>query len=148
MYTITVGVDGSEGSIEALRWASKEAGLHNAKLRAVSAWEYPYMYGEGIVALSLESLEAETKARLDATVEKAIEDPAKASQVERVVVCGHPASMLEVESKSADMVVVGARGRGGFLGLLLGSVSDQIVKHAHCPVVVVRATDSKDSTKD
>ncbi len=143
MYTIVVGVDGSTGSIEALRWADSEATLHEAKLRAVNAWEFPYMYGEGVVALSLDMLEAETKARLDEAIEKAIDDPERAAQVERVVVCGHPAGALEMESKSADMVVVGARGHGGFLGLLLGSVSDQIAKHSHCPVVVVRTAKSE-----
>ncbi len=143
MYTIVVGVDGSAGSIEALRWAGTEADLRDAKIRAVSAWEFPYMYGEGVVALSLDMLETETKARLDETIKKAIEDPAKAAQVEQVVVCGHPSGVLETESKTADMLVVGARGHGGFLGLLLGSVSDQIAKHAHCPVVVVRSANSE-----
>jgi nucleotide-binding universal stress UspA family protein len=143
MYTIVVGVDGSAGSIDALRWACTEAGLHDAKVRAVSAWEFPYMYGEGVVALSVDMLESDTKMRLDETVKKAIEGPANAAAVEQVVVCGHPASVLELESKSADMLVVGARGHGGFLGLLLGSVSDQIAKHSHCPVVVVRTANSE-----
>jgi nucleotide-binding universal stress UspA family protein len=143
MKNIVVGVDGSEGSVEALRWAVAEAKLHGAKLRAVAAWEFPYMYGEGAVLLPLDQIEAETQARLDQTINDTVTDPAVRDQIDRAIISGHPSSILEVESKKCDLVVVGARGHGGFVGLLLGSVSDQIVKHAHCPVVVVRTSDSK-----
>jgi nucleotide-binding universal stress UspA family protein len=143
MKNIVVGVDGSEGSVEALRWAVSEAKLHGAKLRAVAAWEFPYMYGEGAVLLPLDQIEAETRDRLDKTIHDTITDPAVRDQIDQAVISGHPSSILEVESKTSDLVVVGARGHGGFVGLLLGSVSDQIVKHAHCPVVVVRTKESK-----
>ncbi len=143
MKNIVVGVDGSEGSIEALRWAVDEAKLHGAKLRAVAAWEIPFMYGAEIVVLSLERIEDETRARLDKIIDDTISDPVVRDQIERVVISGNPSSILEIESKQSELVVVGARGHGGFVGLLLGSVSDQIVKHAHCPVVVVRSSNSK-----
>jgi nucleotide-binding universal stress UspA family protein len=143
MKNIVVGIDGSEGSVEALRWAVAEAKLHGAKIRAVSAWEFPYMYGEGAVLISLDQIEAETRAQLSNTINETVTDPLVRDQIEQVIVSGHPASVLEIESKNCDLLVVGARGHGGFLGLLLGSISDQIVKHAQCPVVVVRTPESK-----
>jgi nucleotide-binding universal stress UspA family protein len=142
MKTIVVGIDGSEGSVQALRWAVTESKLHGAKIRAVASWEPPYMYGEGAMLLSLDQFEAETRARLSNTINEAAADQADRERIEQVVVCGHPSSILEVESKDCDLIVVGARGHGGFVGLLLGSVSDQIVKHAKCPVVVVRTPES------
>lgn len=62
--------------------------------------------------------------------------------VERAERCAHATSVLRTESKDATMIVVGARGHGGFIGMLLGSTSDQLVKHASCPVVVVRNAES------
>jgi nucleotide-binding universal stress UspA family protein len=143
MKNIVVGVDGSQGSIEALRWAVAEANLHGAKLRAITAWEFPYLYPEGAALLPLDQYESETRARLDKIINDTVADPATRAQIERTTISGNPSSILEIESKTCDLVVVGARGHGGFVGLLLGSVSDQIVKHAHCPVVVVRTEKSK-----
>jgi nucleotide-binding universal stress UspA family protein len=143
MKNIVVGVDGSTGSVEALRWAVGEAELHDATVTAVCAWEFPYMYGEGAALLSLDAIEADTRIRLEQTIEDAIVDPVQRARIERKLVSGHPSVVMELESEKADLLVVGARGHGGFVGLLLGSVSDQVVKHAHCPVVVVRHATSK-----
>lgn len=144
METITVGVDGSPGSIDALRWASHEAALRGAKVRAVTVWEYSYAYGgiEPAFVIPPETLEQEARAALEAAITSALPDPALAASVERVVSSGSPSKAMIDESEHADLLVVGARGHGGFLGLLLGSTSDQVVKHARCPVVVVRTPTS------
>lgn len=140
METIVVGVDGSEGSIDALRWASGEAALRKAKLRAVIVWEYAYAYGamEPAFVIPSETLEKEARTTLEKTIAAAFADPAVAASVERVVTSGSASKAMIDASENADLLVVGARGHGGFLGLLLGSTSDQVVKHAACPVVVVR----------
>ncbi len=143
MQNIVVGIDGSQASAEALRWALAEAKLHGANLRAVAAWEPPYLYGEAAVLIPPDEIEAAARARLNNTIIETITDTATRDQIQQVVVSGHPSVVLENESKNSDLVVVGARGHGGFVGLLLGSVSDQIVKHAQCPVVVVRNPESK-----
>ena len=145
METIVVGVDGSPGSTEAIRWAAAEATLRKAKLRAVAAWEFPFTsagFGDSIAMIPIEELEADAKRLLDDALGTAIGDPEMLATVERAIVCGHATSVLRTESKDATMIVVGARGHGGFVGMLLGSTSDQLVKHASCPVVVVRSPES------
>ena len=140
METIVVGLDGSEGSVEALRWAANEAALREAKLRAVTVWEYSYAYGgiEPAFVIPPQTLEEEARATLEAAIAAGIPDPKVAESVERVVTSGSPSKAMIEESEHAALLVVGARGHGGFMGLLLGSTSDQVVKHAACPVVVVR----------
>lgn len=141
MEVIVVGVDGSPGCTEAIRWAAAEATLRNAKLRAVAAWEFPFTsagFGDSIAMMPIEELEADAKRMLDDALTTAIVDTKLLATVDRAIVCGHATSVLRTESESATLVVVGARGHGGFVGLLLGSTSDQLVKHASCPVVVVR----------
>ena len=145
MDTIVVGVDGSAGSTEAIRWAAAEAKLRGAKLRAVAAWEFPFTsagFGDSISMIPIPQLEADAKRMLDDALIAGIADPIALSSVDRAVICGHATSVLRAESKEATMIVVGARGHGGFVGLLLGSTSDQLVKHASCPVVVVRNAES------
>ncbi len=137
---IVVGVDGSDGSIDALIWATQEAKLRDAELHVVTAWEYPYLYAAGSTAmmLPLDQLEVEAKTTLDRAIETGVKDPDVRRHVHREVFSGNPAAVLRDLSEDADLIVVGARGHGGFFGLLLGSVSDQLVKHAACPVVVIR----------
>jgi nucleotide-binding universal stress UspA family protein len=137
---IVVGVDGSAGSIDALTWATQEAKLRDATLHVVTAWEFPYLYAAGSTAmlLPLDQLEVEAKSTLDKAIETGISDPEVRRTVQREVFSGNPAAVLRDLSEDADLIVVGARGHGGFFGLLLGSVSDQLVKHAACPVVVIR----------
>jgi nucleotide-binding universal stress UspA family protein len=136
---IVVGIDGSTGSVEALRWAAAEARLRGASLRAVLAWEYPYAYGglSGVYVVPTEQIEKDSATTLEAIISQAIPDASAAKAVERVIVPGHPSSQLIEQSKDAALLVVGARGHGGFIGLLVGSTSDQVVKHAECPVVVI-----------
>ncbi len=141
MPGIVVGVDGSEHSRRALEWAVREAGLRGAALTvlavhqvASNAWTgHPELYPADQPAT-----EAVRRAAEDA-VQKAVTqvgDPAPASVTVRAV-SGLAAQELVSASSDADLVVVGSRGGGGFGKMLLGSVSNQVVHHANCPVVVI-----------
>lgn len=139
MTKIVVGVDGSAGSAEALKWAVDEARLRGAELHVAIGWN-PYAYiviPDGVDTTGWNLPEAEAKATLERMITDAIIDPAERVAVVRIAVEGHPTPLLRKLSEDADLLVVGARGHGGFLGLVLGSTSDQIVKHAKCTVVVV-----------
>ena len=144
---IVVGVDSSEGSKAALRFAFEEAKLRQATLRAVHSWLYGYTGHLGIegyaapVGADLSELRRGAEVALDATLHEALLD-ANGVVVERRVVEGSPATVLVDESRNADLLVVGSRGHGGFAGLLLGSVSQQCAHHAACPVAIVRASGS------
>ena len=108
METVVVGVDGSDGARDALAYAVEEAFRRGARLRIVSAWEVPVAAYAGGLGPPLD------QPMFDAAM-----------------------ALLE-DAAGADLIVVGNRGRGGFASLLLGSVSQQVVHHASCPVVVVR----------
>lgn len=147
MGRIIVGVDGSEHSLEALRWAVKEATLRDGTVQAISAWTYPVMAADGLAGgafisgLDPETLAASARSNLETAVQAACPDEATRPKVELVVVEGSPGQALVEASKGADLLVVGSRGHGGFANLLLGSVSSQCVHHAHCPVTVIRTAD-------
>jgi nucleotide-binding universal stress UspA family protein len=138
--TIVVGVDGSPGSKTALNWAADEAADHGADLVVLDVWEptlLPSM-GSGSVPQTgvadpgqraAENLQEVIKAELG-------EDPR--ILVRPRVKQGNPAEVLIEESADADLLVVGTRGRGGFAGLVLGSVSQHVAAYAKCPVAVVR----------
>jgi len=142
MAVIVVGVDHSEGAKAALRFALEEATLRQATLRVVHAWQYAYIGATGfegsLPALGgdIKELRDAAERDLDATLQEAIPETGTI-ELERRVVEDRPAAALVEESRGADMVVVGSRGHGGFAGLLLGSVSQQVAHHAACPVVIV-----------
>ena len=116
----------------------QEAVWRGAEVHAVNAWTYPYMSGmDGGGYVNLPSLETSASAALDQAIDEVRTDAPDRAVIKRQVVSGSPAESLIEASKDAELLVVGARGHGGFLGLLLGSVSSQVVKHAHCPVLVV-----------
>jgi nucleotide-binding universal stress UspA family protein len=136
---IVVGVDHSEGSRRALEWALDEARLRGARVEVVHAWSFPYLPTGPFVSaplLSAEQLEADARVVLDASIAE-VDVAGLAEPVEPVLVCDGPANALLERSKGADLLVVGSRGRGGFTGLLLGSVSQAVSQHAPCPVVIV-----------
>jgi nucleotide-binding universal stress UspA family protein len=139
---IVVGVDGSSESTHALRWALAEARLRGAAVEVVHAWHYPaWTYSPAILSTPVfarEDLEVEAKAVLDGTVDGVLAEEAEPPALDRVVVEGPAAEELVRRSEKAELLVVGHRGRGGFAGLLLGSVAHQCSAHATCPVVVVR----------
>jgi nucleotide-binding universal stress UspA family protein len=136
---IVVGVDGSEGAVQALRFAIEEARIRGAELRAVSAWHVPpAVYGAGWAPAStdLDEFRKLAEASLRESVEEA-GATAAGVEVTPVVREGNPVDVLLAESEGADLLVLGTRGMGGFKGLLLGSVSHQCANHATCPVVIV-----------
>lgn len=141
MARIVVGIDGSENSKHALRWALDEARLRDASLRVVYAWTMPVYVGYGVppaAVINPASLAEAASERVDKTVGEVIGE-AEDVQIERKAVEGMAAQTLVEEADGADLLVVGSRGHGGFAGLLLGSVSQQCAHHAPCPVVIVRA---------
>ncbi len=132
---IVVGVDGSPASVDALRWAGRQAALTGSKLDAVTTWEYPTQYGNDYYGETVDWAELGDSILATALTQAGI-DPAVPCT--RTVVQGHPAAVLVTASEGAHLVVVGSRGHGGFAGALLGSVSIHVSAHAHCPVLVVR----------
>ncbi|WP_432248657.1 universal stress protein [Streptomyces sanyensis] len=136
---IVVGVDGSEPSVKALRWAVRQAGLSGETLEAVISWEYPAAGWAAMVPSLPPDFDPEEMASkiLDDTLERTLGAEAAAS-VQRTVVVGNPAQALMERAEGADLLVVGDRGYSGFKAALLGSVGLHLSQHAPCPVVVVR----------
>lgn len=145
MDRIVVGVDGSEDAAEALRWGADEARLHGTRATALLGWTYLLQYHEdpGDEGFRPGYDEADARAVLTGYVRTALGDPAG---VELRTTCDLPSQALIDASETADLVVVGARGHGGFEGLLLGTVADRVAAHAGCPVAVVRAGQRARST--
>jgi nucleotide-binding universal stress UspA family protein len=141
MGAIAVGVDGSENSIEALRWAGRQAAMTGAELRAVYVWEFPYMdivpSTLGAALPPFPEMEAAARTKLEECLHRA--HLPKEVTVERIVIEGEPARVLLHEAEGADLLVVGGRGHGGFRGLLTGSVATKAVNHATVPVAVIRS---------
>ena len=139
METVVVGVDGSACASAALEFAAREAALRGARLRIISAWEITPMIGAvGIYpAEALCGLKEQAESAVQVALARAAElEPTVPT--EGTVVEGQPAHVLINEAQGAALLVVGSRGRGGFASPLLGSVSQQVVHHAPCPVTVVR----------
>lgn len=133
---VVVGIDGSAGGDHALRWAAEEARLRSVPLVVVHAWQpllsSAPLAGPIVEGDLLEQAGAELLDRAVAEIDRS------GVQAERILLCGSGAGVLLDVATTGDLVVVGARGRSTLAGLLLGSVSDQVVRHAHGPVVVVR----------
>ena len=136
---IVVGVDGSEHAKHALAWAAAEAKIRGASLHVVVAWSVPgALYGAVGVGGYDEALH-EFHAAAMQTAAAAVESARAAGvDADESVVQAHAADALVEASRDADLLVVGSRGHGGFVGLLLGSVSAQCAQYAACPVVIVR----------
>ena len=143
MSVIVVGVDHSPGAKAALVFANEEARLRGATIRAVHAWQYGYIGSIGPegrlppVGADIDELHAAAEAALEASVREALPDTD--IEIRLQAIQGAPAGVLVEASHDADLLVVGSRGHGGFVGLLLGSVGQQCAHHAECPVVIVHA---------
>ncbi|HEU5085407.1 MAG TPA: universal stress protein [Acidimicrobiales bacterium] len=136
MPRIVVGVDGSPASVRALQQAVGLAAALGAEVDAVHSWLVSY----GATELSM--MPAVPSTELQAAAEQTLAEAvaavdAKGVTVNRIVIEGDAASTLLDAARGADMLVVGSRGHGGFVGLLLGSVSHKVIHHAPCPVLVV-----------
>ena len=136
---VLVGVDGSEHSLRALRWAHDEARGHGATLEvaAVHHW-VAHTVGAPWMPLSLLPAEDVTRRHTQRLLDDAVERGTGADEtVVRTLLEGPPAEALLGRAQDADLLVVGSRGMGGFERLLLGSVSARCIVHAPCPVVVI-----------
>jgi len=132
---IVVGVDGSEPSKAALRWAARIATLSASRIQAVIAWDYPANYGFPVQAWNWQP-----DVDADLVMKKTLDEVFSGHPppgLETHVLRGHARDVLLQASDGAEMLIVGSRGHGGFAGLLLGSVSAACAEHAHCPVLVV-----------
>jgi nucleotide-binding universal stress UspA family protein len=141
MPGISVGVDGSAQSQRALEWAIKEAGLRHAALTVLAVHQVAGNHWTGAPEVYPSDQPETDKMRQTAqdVVQKAVDaagEPGPASVTVRAV-SGIAAQELISASRDSDLVVVGSRGGGGFARLMLGSVSQQVVSHAACPVVVI-----------
>jgi nucleotide-binding universal stress UspA family protein len=134
-HRIVVGVDGSQHSVEALRWAAAQASAFGARLEAVTAWEYPPTFGWATVPTDWDPVKDMEKVLQDA-VRDAFGDESPAGLTLQVREGGAARVLLEA-SEGAAMLVVGSRGHGGFAGLLLGSVSANVAEHASCAVLII-----------
>jgi len=119
---IVAGVDGSESSLAALRWAMRQAELTGAPLEIVSAWEWPVSWGwQPPIPPGYDPAD-EARRQLDKAI-SAVLTPGDATEARRTVIEGNPAPVLEALSKTADLIVIGSHGHGEFAGMLLGSVA-------------------------
>ena len=143
MTGIIVGVDGSDHSRHAFRWATHEAVLRHAPLTVMTVRPAPArpatMSFWGLRTLpDGDSSQEQARRAVQEFADKAASGTGEtAPQITVNVTTGEPAEELIIASRDADMLVLGSRGSGGFTRLLLGSVSSQVVHHAACPVVVI-----------
>ncbi len=144
METVVVGVDGSECARAALSYAVEEAARRGARLRIVSAWHVPGValsggFGADLDQSTFDALRAGAQEIVDGAVAE-VHRLQPSLECEGEAIEGQASAALLEEAGGAGLIVVGNRGRGGFASLMLGSVSQQVVHHAACPVVVVRGS--------
>jgi nucleotide-binding universal stress UspA family protein len=136
MSRIVVGTDGSDRSRRAIRFALEEARLRDADLEVVHAIPEPYMIVDPVISPP-PPREGLREAGLE-LVERSMSGlPTQGVTIEPIAAFGNPSQVLCEVAQGADLLVVATRGLGGFRGLLLGSVTQQVVAHASCPVLVV-----------
>ena len=141
METILVGVDDSANARRALRWALDHA-KDDDQVVALHVWHMPAAGGFDATFLDPAVFEEGARQTAEAVVADVITaDEAAAGRVVVRVMSGHASGVLIEQGSGADLLVLGSRGHGGFVGLVLGSVASAVVKHPPCPVVVVPATD-------
>jgi nucleotide-binding universal stress UspA family protein len=136
---VLVGVDGSPAAEPAIGLAFEEATLRGTRLTALHAWTHPVSTGPGdLLPLVYDLAEAEAEeARVLAEALAGWRDKYPDLVVRRELRRAHIRAALIDETERSQLVVVSSRGRGGFTGLLLGSVSQAMLHHAHCPVMIV-----------
>ena len=141
MAGITVGIDGSHDAHRALEWAVKEAAIRHVPLTVVTVHEVVVSGWTGHpIILPMDQPDVEKfRQAAEETVAKAVAQLGESQPASVTVraVNGLAAQELIEASRDADLLVVGSRGGGGFARLMLGSIGDKVMRHAHCPVVVV-----------
>ncbi len=135
---IVVGVDGSEGSRLALHWAIDEAKIRGSAIEIVHTWDFtpPLDPVGGFVFVPDKDFQESAQLVVDNLL-KSVSDLASSIAITTHVERGSASQILLNNAKTAELLVVGRRGRGGFIGLLMGSTATQVSHHAPCPVVIV-----------
>jgi nucleotide-binding universal stress UspA family protein len=135
---IVVGIDGSEGSKKALRWAIAEAQLRSAAIEVIHVWNFSPLVDPigGIAYVPMDDL-LESAQAVAANTVKSVADILGDTHITTTVKQGSASQALLKAAEDAGLLVVGRRGHGGFIGLLIGSTAEQVAHHAPCPVVVV-----------
>ncbi|HVA51943.1 MAG TPA: universal stress protein [Acidimicrobiales bacterium] len=131
-----VGFDGSEGSLGALEWAVRQAELTNCALEIVAAWEWPSGFGWSSIPDNYQP--GHDAQDMLTPILASLHSAHPRLTITSKVIEGHPASVLVEESRGAELLIVGCRGHGEFVGMLIGSTSEHCVANAACPVVVFR----------
>ncbi len=134
---IVVGFDGADSSTDALAWAVRQAILTGSALEVMMTWVWPSSYGWSVPIPDDFDPESGVRKVLESTVAGILAEHPDL-KVEPRLVNEHPAPALVEASNGADLLVVGSRGHGEFVGMLIGSVSEYCVTNAHCPVLVHR----------
>lgn len=135
---VVVGIDGSEHAAAAAEWAASEAARRGVAVRLVHASFPPDAWSAAAASALLVLARGELRAAANAVRAAQPRVP-----VRTVLRHGHPTAVLREESVLARAVVLGARGRHGFDGLMLGSVAAGVAAHAHCPVAVIHAAPAR-----
>ncbi|HUD16825.1 MAG TPA: universal stress protein [Acidimicrobiales bacterium] len=134
---IVVGIDGSDSSTAALRWACEEAARSGATVEALTSWHWPMSLGAAIPIPDGYDPAADAGKVLEKSIAPLVAEFA-AVTVRPVVAEGHAADVLVEASRRADLLVVGSRGHGELSGMLIGSVSQHCAAHAAAPVLIYR----------
>jgi len=133
---IAVGVDGTPGSLEALRWAAREAMIHSVALVAVRIWHFPVNASGFLTDESVAAIQREEEEELELDLFEVIGD-APGIEIVRLVTSGATTKTLFASAEKAEMLVIGSNGHRGLTNAVIGSVSSQVAHYASCPVVVV-----------
>lgn len=135
---IVVGIDGSEPSKQALRWAARLAPVEGATIEAIAAWEIPMSFDRFVLLAGYSPREDVEKALTECVDD--VFGSERPADLRLTVTEGNPAQVLLRAAEGAHLVIVGSRGHGGFIGVLLGSVSSRVAELSPCPVLVVHGT--------
>lgn len=138
-YRIVVGVDGSDGGDRALRWAIGEAERRGGTVQAVTAWTWDGIEG----AVIAKTHPTEERARAEQTLTRsvtAVTTTHPGVSVAAEAIEGAPAKVLAEAARDAELLVLGSHGHSRFFHAVLGSVTEECIRAATCPVVVVPIT--------
>ncbi|GAB1691678.1 universal stress protein [Krasilnikovia sp. M28-CT-15] len=136
-YLIVVGVDGSVGSRRALEWAAREAATRGGAVQAVTAWSWDGIEYGPMTATSPDEEAQRAAELLDREVKALAVQRGTAQPVAAEVIEGRPADVLSAAAASADLLVLGSHGHSRVRHTVLGSVSEECIRKARCPVVVI-----------